>query len=153
MPQYLTCKRAYPGYEIVFISTSSCSISAFHCFHATNQITSRFGFRQGLRQRSVSREALGPRMCRAPWVLLGYIQFIMRSVLNLKRRTRETCKTRHSLIFTGQNPVRWRQIKLAGGGGKRGCIIVLQKCKIQICHGEYIKRQINILTMERKAIL
>jgi hypothetical protein len=33
-----------------------------HCFHATNQITSRFGFRQGLRQRSVSREALGPRM-------------------------------------------------------------------------------------------
>jgi hypothetical protein len=40
------------------------------------------------------------------WVLIGYIQFIMRSVLNLKRRTRETCKTRHSLIFTGQNPVR-----------------------------------------------
>jgi hypothetical protein len=37
-------------------------ISACHCFHATNQITSRFGFRQGLRQRSVSREALGPRM-------------------------------------------------------------------------------------------
>ena len=33
-----------------------------HCFHATNQITSRFGFLQGLRQRSVSREALGPRM-------------------------------------------------------------------------------------------
>ena len=31
------------------------------------------------------------------WVLIGYIQFIMRSVLNLKRRTRETCKTRHSL--------------------------------------------------------
>ena len=46
----------------IFISTNSCSISAFHCFHATNQITSRFGFRQGLRQRSVSREALGPRM-------------------------------------------------------------------------------------------
>jgi hypothetical protein len=36
----------------------------------------------------------------SPWVLIGYIQFIMRSVLNLKRRTRETCKTRHSLIFT-----------------------------------------------------
>ena len=31
----------------------------------------------------------------SPWVLIGYIQFIMRSVLNLKRRTRETCKTRH----------------------------------------------------------
>jgi hypothetical protein len=31
------------------------------------------------------------------WVLIGYIQFIMRSALNLKRRTRETCKTRHSL--------------------------------------------------------
>jgi hypothetical protein len=37
------------------------------------------------------------------WVLIGYIQVIMRSVLNLKRRTRETCKTRHSLIFTGNN--------------------------------------------------
>ena len=33
-----------------------------HCFLATNQITSRFGSRQGLRQRSVSREALGSRM-------------------------------------------------------------------------------------------
>jgi hypothetical protein len=32
------------------------------------------------------------------WVLIGYIQFIMRSVLNLKRRTRETCKTRHLLL-------------------------------------------------------
>jgi hypothetical protein len=31
--------------------------------------SSGFGFRQGLRQRSVSREALGPRMARkaAPW--------------------------------------------------------------------------------------
>ena len=42
------------------------SISACHCVYATNQITSRFGFRQGLRQRSVSREALGPRKRSAP---------------------------------------------------------------------------------------
>ena len=59
------CKTRRPRSRLqsaIFISTSSCSISAFHCFHATNQITSRFGFRQGLRQRSVSREALGPRM-------------------------------------------------------------------------------------------
>jgi hypothetical protein len=63
------------------------------------------------------------------WVLIGYIQFIMRSVLNLKRRTRETCKTRHSLIFTGQNPVRWRHNnKISRGVGSTG---VLQKCKIQ----------------------
>ena len=32
------------------------------------------------------------------WVLIGSIQFIMRSVLNLKWRTSKTCKTRHSLI-------------------------------------------------------
>ena len=60
------------------------------------------------------------------WVLIGYIQFIMRSVLNLKRRTRETCKTRHSLIFTGHNN------KISRGEGKRGCI-----AKMRICHGEY----------------
>ena len=33
-------------------------------------------------------------------------------------------------------------------GGKHGCIAKMQNT---ICHGEYIKRQINILTMERKA--
>jgi hypothetical protein len=47
------------------------------------------------------------------WVLIGYIQFIMRSVLNLKQRTRETCKTRHSLIFTGNNN------KISRGGKAR----------------------------------
>jgi hypothetical protein len=73
--------------------------------------------------------------------LIGYIQFIMRSVLNLKRRTRETCKTRHSLIFTGNNNIISREEE------KRGCI-----AKVRICHGEYIKRQINILTIEGKAI-
>jgi hypothetical protein len=73
------------------------------------------------------------------WVLIGYIQFIMRSVLNLKRRTREICKTRHSLIFTGNNN------KISRGERKRGCI-----AKMRICHGEI--RQINILTIERKAI-
>jgi hypothetical protein len=31
-------------------------------------------------------------------------------------------------------------------GGKHGCIAKMQNT---ICHGEYIKRQINILTMER----
>jgi hypothetical protein len=39
----------------------------------------------------------------------------------LKRRTRETCKTRHSLIFTGQNPVRWRHNnKISRGVGSTG---------------------------------
>jgi hypothetical protein len=67
----------------------------------------------------------------------------MRSVFNLKRRTRETCKTRHTLILTGHNN------KISRGEGKRGCI-----AKMRICHGEYIKRQINIniLTIKRKAI-
>jgi hypothetical protein len=51
----------------------------------------------------------------SPWVLIGYIQFIMRSVLTLKRRARETCKTRHSLIFTGNNN------KISRGEEKRGC--------------------------------
>ena len=46
--------------------TTSWSISAFHCVRATNQISSRFGFRQGLRQRSVNREVLVPRMFRGP---------------------------------------------------------------------------------------
>ena len=63
--------------------------------------------------------------CPLEWVLIGYIQLIMRSVLNLKRRTRETCKTRHSLIFTGNNN------KISRGKGKRGCI-----AKMRICHGE-----------------
>ena len=53
-----------------------------------------------------TEESLDLPQVSLEWVLIGYIQFIMRSVLNLKRRTRETCKTRHSLIFTGQNPVR-----------------------------------------------
>jgi hypothetical protein len=67
-----------------------------------------------------------------------------------ERNMRETCKTQHSLIFTGQNPLRWRHNNnIRKGVGSNG---VLQKYKIQICHGEYIKRQINILTMKRKAI-
>jgi hypothetical protein len=79
----------------------------------------------------------------SPWVLIGYIQFIMRSVLNLKRRARETCKTRHSLIFTGNNN------KISRGPGGRESAGVLQKCEFAMAN---IKRQINILTIERKAI-
>jgi hypothetical protein len=63
----------------------------------------------------------------------------------LETENERACKTRHSLIFTGDVIT----IKLAGGGGKHGCIAKMQNT---ICHGEYIKRQINILTMERKAI-
>jgi hypothetical protein len=87
-----------------------------------------------------AEEAIPKEEAILEWVLIGYIQFIMRSVLNLKRRTRETCKTRHSLIFTGNNN------KISSGEGKRGCI-----AKMRICHGEY-KRQINISTIEGKAI-
>jgi hypothetical protein len=49
------------------------------------------------------------------WVLIGYIQFIMRSVFNLKRRTRETCKTRHLLILDRILSGDVITIKLAGG--------------------------------------
>jgi hypothetical protein len=58
------------------------------------------------------------------WVSTGYIQFIMRSVLNLKRRTRETCKTRRTLLFTGNND------KISRGEGKRGCIENTAKMRI-----------------------
>jgi hypothetical protein len=40
----------------------------------------------------------------------------MRSVFNLKRRTRETCKTRHTLILTGHNN------KISRGEGKLGSL-------------------------------
>ena len=74
----------------------------------------------------------GPKGCRlapslSPWVLIGYIQFIMRSVLNLKRRARETCKTRHSLIFTGNNN------KISRGEGSAG---VLQKCEFAMANND-----------------
>jgi hypothetical protein len=61
------------------------------------------------------------------WLLIGYIQFIMRSVLNLKRRTRETCKTRHSLIFTGNNN------KISRGRESAG---VLQKCEFAMANND-----------------
>ena len=59
-----------------------------------------------VKEVSFANQRQVPPRLALEWVLIGYILFIMRSVLNLKRRTRETCKTRHSLIFTGQNPVR-----------------------------------------------
>ena len=68
----------------IFISTSSCLISAFHCFHATNQITSHFGFRQGLRQRSVSREALGPRLMLKQQAADFKLVFILMEIINFE---------------------------------------------------------------------
>ena len=63
----------------------------------------------------------------------------MRSVLNLKRRTRETCKTRHSLIFTGNNN------KISRGEGK-------SKARVYCKNANLPWRIINILTIEGKAI-
>ena len=64
----------------------------------------------------------------------------MRSVLNLKRRTRETCKTRHSLIFTGHNNKISR-----GGGGKARVYCKNAKLPWRITTDKY-------LTIERKAM-
>ena len=65
----------------------------------------------------------------------------MRSVLNLKRRTRDTCKTRYSLIFTGNN----NTISRGGGGGEARVY----------CKNANLPWRIttdNILTIKRKAI-